>query len=654
MARVLSKADFDAESFVKKQLNCSVLSNVDELENLRRQVGRLKGETSVALKKNVYKHYSQFIDTAKEISILEGEMYQMSHLLTEQKNIVNAITELSLSDHKDQKNDSDKKGELNEFSSRVGLSFLLEKVEGCCPLNKSSSTTQLIHEGDVVELDVDSHLPLSRSHLFLLSDSLLVASCLPETKGTFEYKFEALYELYSVAVVNVKEAADLSCAFKVLVFPSSRLFSAPSAKLKKKWIEVLDEWKKTTVPLHRPTHIPGNNPFESEGEGKVGVVEEWVMDAPEDLDVLVAQRDFEGAVDLVIKVNLYLDQHPNIFEVKDFRPHMDHRVKKLTDSLVVELSVSAERSIRGGLRGLRRMVVQLLRLGKTSLACELFLANRSKVCHHVLKQLTNESEAVAYVSKLCECFYGNLAGVCEEFKLVFAEHHRCYSAFILWSEGELAYFCSLFSKQVFESKISFSAVVACVGHARKGCRKLSDAGVDLLFLLDDLLTPELLTRTQAAGDTQMEAIKHRAVDDKWRPVNFQRKESLERFGQEMREMGFQGVTEFYMDDSHTFLSTNTIEFSKAYRSFSRLLISLHCTQLHHCILEGLQDIAMLYGEHIIKATNNPIFNDSLPLIRKNAQFVAREVVDWVVVEFQGNTGSTLPHLTALQHKLLKI
>ena len=30
-------------------------------------------------------------------------------------------------------------------------------------------------------------------------------------------------------------------------------------------------------------------------------MEEWVADAPEDLDVLVAQRDFEGAVDLVIK-----------------------------------------------------------------------------------------------------------------------------------------------------------------------------------------------------------------------------------------------------------------------------------------------------------------------------------------------------------------
>jgi len=52
---------------------CAVVSkqtqgNVESLEGLRRQISQLQADTSDGLKKNVYKHYHQFIETAKEIS----------------------------------------------------------------------------------------------------------------------------------------------------------------------------------------------------------------------------------------------------------------------------------------------------------------------------------------------------------------------------------------------------------------------------------------------------------------------------------------------------------------------------------------------------------------------------------------------------------
>jgi len=42
--------------------------NIEDLESLRQQIAQLQSETSDGLKKNVYKHYHQFIATAKEIS----------------------------------------------------------------------------------------------------------------------------------------------------------------------------------------------------------------------------------------------------------------------------------------------------------------------------------------------------------------------------------------------------------------------------------------------------------------------------------------------------------------------------------------------------------------------------------------------------------
>lgn len=43
-------------------------SALDGLEDLRSQVAQLQDDTAIALKKNVYKNYYQFIETAKEIS----------------------------------------------------------------------------------------------------------------------------------------------------------------------------------------------------------------------------------------------------------------------------------------------------------------------------------------------------------------------------------------------------------------------------------------------------------------------------------------------------------------------------------------------------------------------------------------------------------
>ena len=48
------------------------------------------------LKKNVYQNYGQFIDTAKEISFLESEMYQLAHMITEQRNLLHELMDASV------------------------------------------------------------------------------------------------------------------------------------------------------------------------------------------------------------------------------------------------------------------------------------------------------------------------------------------------------------------------------------------------------------------------------------------------------------------------------------------------------------------------------------------------------------------------------
>jgi hypothetical protein len=50
--------------------------------------------------------------------------------------------------------------------------------------------------------------------------------------GPVRYRFQGLYELDSLAVVNVRDAGPIKNAFKILMFPETRMYQADSAKSK--------------------------------------------------------------------------------------------------------------------------------------------------------------------------------------------------------------------------------------------------------------------------------------------------------------------------------------------------------------------------------------------------------------------------------------
>lgn len=101
----------------------------------RASIQELADLTSAQLKRNVYQNYMLFIDTAKEISHLESEMYQLSQLLSEQRSLLNTLGTLktpevrfeqALETQQESLNDSANK----EEDQKQKLIQLLENVEG--------------------------------------------------------------------------------------------------------------------------------------------------------------------------------------------------------------------------------------------------------------------------------------------------------------------------------------------------------------------------------------------------------------------------------------------------------------------------------------------------------------------------------------------
>lgn len=117
-----------------KELSAQCIG-ADELRQQRAKIQELANNTSAQLKRNVYQNYMQFIETAKEISHLESEMYQLSQLLSEQRSLLTTlgstrttgvIFEESSESQLENLNDSTSK----EEEQRQKLTQLLENVEG--------------------------------------------------------------------------------------------------------------------------------------------------------------------------------------------------------------------------------------------------------------------------------------------------------------------------------------------------------------------------------------------------------------------------------------------------------------------------------------------------------------------------------------------
>ena len=61
---------------------------------MKRRMHLISSETKTELKQNVYRNHTKFIETAKEVSSLESEVYQLHSLLADEKQLLNTVKEL--------------------------------------------------------------------------------------------------------------------------------------------------------------------------------------------------------------------------------------------------------------------------------------------------------------------------------------------------------------------------------------------------------------------------------------------------------------------------------------------------------------------------------------------------------------------------------
>lgn len=68
-----------------------------------------------------------------------------------------------------------------------------------------------------------------------------------------------------------------------------------------------------------------------------------------------------------------------------------------------------------------------------------------------------------------------------------------------------------------------------------------DIGLDLTFFLEAELRAPVERCLRDSREKLMESIKLRAIEDKWRPFNFTNKTAVQRFADDMKEIGITSI-----------------------------------------------------------------------------------------------------------------
>lgn len=187
LANKLILPQFNPLDYVKqKVVNCD---GVKDLLIEKERIKTLADETNGLLKKNVYKNYTQFIETAKEISYLENEMYHLSHMLTEQQNLLTSLLDISIAAPKDSESKTLHESETDEENNK-NLSLLLEKVEGCATVLEVRGRT-ILYNGEMVELGVSDCKVIQTVYCVLLDEVLMFATKVENSRGPMQYRYFA-------------------------------------------------------------------------------------------------------------------------------------------------------------------------------------------------------------------------------------------------------------------------------------------------------------------------------------------------------------------------------------------------------------------------------------------------------------------------------
>jgi len=563
----------------------------------------------------------------------------------------------------------------------------LETIKASKQLISKLALKDLLLDGELTEFDTESYSSVQRIWAYLLTDTFLITTLPLNGKCSILHMFD----LSDLAIVNVRDGQGVKHAFKILYALDSRMFSAPEKESKLAWLDQIERAKKNyrkgvqidaqkleeirlqhSDDVEEETASEGDVVTENNSDKETDEIQQeeeeesenaannkypdllnvdWLIELPEDLDMCIAQRDFEGAVNLVEKGRSYLVDFPESSSLKDIRGRIENRVEVLVATL--EKALDNSTSIRHvSLRSIRIYVFLLIRLGRSKLACELFLQNRSYEIKNSFKQLKMEGATQIYIQKLVNVFFTALIETGKEYKKNFPFNKNC-SSFIVWLHNELQHFANKFSHQVFTRNSQLSDISTCIKTSLEGCERLFNIGIDLSFDLQHMFIKDLMSAMFDTRDQLLEKSKLKAMEDTWQTtVISELPDEMSTLHDDIKSLGVKDF-DTYIDNNEIKLSLSTLLFSRSILLFVRDGVHLYTPELHDVFVQCLFEIFKAQAIQFESLLKDKKLKKKFPFILSNAEFVYERVYRVIDLSLKQLIGNDVELLKPIKNEEMK-
>lgn len=502
-------------------------------------------------------------------------MYQLSHILVEQRSMIEQIKEESLLD--DQKNiiTEPESGETEQDQNKKAIAIIKEALIG---YSKNLDDKIFLHEGSLIELDPNDYRPICRSHLFLFNDILIIA----KIKHDKKLEFMNEYETKKLAVVNIKELTGVKNAINIITSDGNRIYQTINAAARTEWIEKFEvslkfnqassapaKSTKRQAPQPPKTLQKQRSSIETQSicsdvtlSPTASIMTEnlapdWLTSAPEEIQAEIAQRHFEDSLLLIQKCEDYIQKNPAFYNCTEIQEKTKNLKTILSSVLLHELSIAECRDLQSVLRSSRRLLKLLVEMGKSREASTILL----KVCTTAIR--TSQRQARRNNLPVAELFFCDLAQVASEFLRAFQSQAACTSALTVWSNDELQYFSQQLVKHYLTKGTSLEAVAKVVESVREPCAQLTKIGLDLSYYMEGLLRNSLEQLIEESRYRLIENISR--TEEIWQPYNLVSKNNVRLLLKELNVLGID-LSDLVTGDTWINLTQSTVNFCRHFLS----------------------------------------------------------------------------------------
>jgi hypothetical protein len=279
-----------------------------------------------------------------------------------------------------------------------------------------------------------------------------------------------------------------------------------------------------------------------------------------------------------------------------------------------------------------------------------------------LKQTKIEELNVVFVENFANTFFTRLVDSYYEFVQIFKDQKSTFSKFIVWMTIEIEKLISLLHKQQYIGTRNFTFSMKNIDILLTKADEFSLKLIDVKFIFEEQLEPLSIQIIRAQKDLIIDTLRQRHRDEKWIPITFQTHERLDQLFFEFHELGVDSqhfLQPFIvMDDEHNLiqidLAPSTLQFTKAYLTFSRDLFKIHFLSLNHLIVEALVELIKLHLKYYERTLQKTEDINLTNFIMKNVDFSINYLFNHVDQLYRPKVGNSAKFLAKVYEKMDKL